>query len=112
VGWSHTHIVPPYLYHNTQGTSVPKRNQSKAKKFFANVGNIDPSVMAWFNGSGRNGQTEIINGAFDLAGKEFVLNTDKPFFKQCKDRYHYTAGIEENMSQQKLSLGCDVFRCL
>ena len=59
------------------------------------AGNIDPAVMQWFNEAGYDGtgnrrkiQTEIINNAFDKsASGDFELNTNKPFFQQCKQRF-------------------------
>ena len=78
-----------------------QRNPTKAKKFLADLSTMDPAIKKWFEGpppagkSKRQHQTELVNNAYDLdiAG-EYVLNTDKPFFREAKEQYHQHVVLE------------------
>jgi len=66
------------------------RNQSMRNKFFASREKIKeshPHISEWFDSeSSRTIQTEIIEQCFSKKGREWVLDLEKPFFKESKTR--------------------------
>ena len=66
------------------------RNQTMRNKFFAQKEKIKeshPHISEWFDSeSSRTIQTEIIEQCFSKKGREWVLDLEKPFFKESKTR--------------------------
>lgn len=69
------------------------RSQVLKRKFFAlkASGDVPKHVVELFDNPGGSGydrskQSEIINNAFEKVGKKWVVNWDKPLFKEAKSR--------------------------
>ena len=68
-----------------------KRNQVLRNKFFQQKNDIKeshPHIIDWFDSNpGREIQTDIIHNCFKKVGKaSWILDADKPYFKETKKR--------------------------
>ena len=66
--------------------AVPPNLSSKFFDAKEGMQDSHPHILDWFNGASREVKSEIINAAFTKDKGRWVLDLDKPFFRECKQR--------------------------
>ena len=66
--------------------SVPQNISSKFFDAKEGMQDSHPHILDWFNGASKEVKSEIINAAFTKDKGRWVLDLDKPFFRECKQR--------------------------